>query len=166
MANPSLLRYAALCIILLPLAGCGGQPAITGISGDSGPKISIGDAEKKWQAQNVTRYRIQVMLVQSIWHAQSHTITVRDGKVTDQQASCVPAPFESGKCTVREYKAEDFTVPGLFATARAESKSDDGKWTTIVFDPTYGYPVRISYDHPDVVDEDHGWSVQSFEVLK
>ena len=76
-----------------------------------------------------------------------------------------PGPTENGKCEVQPFDVEEYTVPALFELARSMAQFDEGKWTEIEFDPTYGYPTSISYDHPEILDEDSYWGVQSFEVL-
>ena len=78
--------------------------------------------------------------------------------------SCIPAPTENGKCEVQPFDAAEYTVPGLFAVAYALAEHEDGNWTEIEFDPTYGYPARMRYDHPEIIDEDSYWGVRSFEV--
>jgi hypothetical protein len=125
----------------------------------------IADQEQKWLEKHIDSYRIVVSHVSSVWHAQTQEITVRAGKVVDQSASCIPAPTENGKCEVQPFDAEEYTVPGLFELARSLALFDDGQWTEIEFDPTYGYPASMRYDHPEIVDEDSYWGVRSFEVL-
>ncbi len=127
-------------------------------------QAQIGSAEQRWQAQHIASYRIQVQQMSSIWHLQRHTITVRDGVVVDQSATCIPAPIEGRECKVRPFVAEDYTVAGLFETARSIAKSTAGGMT-ITFDPTYGFPSTIGSAPPGVIDGDQSWVVLSFEVL-
>ena len=126
----------------------------------------LDDAEKKWQSAAVESYAIEVLEVNSIWHAQTQTLTVVDGQVTDTAASCIPAPMEMRECKVKAFEAQRFTIDGLFAEARSRLKSEQAKWVKISYDPTYGYPATISYNHPDIVDEDWGMRVTKFEVQK
>ena len=123
------------------------------------------NSERLWQNQNIQSYRIEVLVVNSIWHAQTHTITVQHDEVMEADAACIPAPFENGVCQANPFVAEDFTVPGLFAKARAVSEELDPSHITIEFDPTYHFPASISFDDPDIIDEDWSWRVTSFEVL-
>jgi ABC-type polysaccharide transport system permease subunit len=125
----------------------------------------VADQEQKWLEKDIDSYRIVVLHVSSVWHAQTQEITVRLGKVVDESASCIPAPTEDGKCEVEPFDAEEYTVPGLFELARSLALFDDGQWTEIEFDSVYGYPAGMSYDHPEIVDEDSYWGVRSFEVL-
>ncbi|HNB52182.1 MAG TPA: DUF6174 domain-containing protein [Anaerolineales bacterium] len=130
------------------------------------PASPLDNAERKWQEQEIVNYKIEVLTVNSIWHAQYQEITVENGVVTEQSARCVPAPFEMGECEVQDFVAEEFTVPGLFAHARAVSEETNPDFLTISFDPTYFYPQNISFNDPEIVDEDWGWSVTAFEVLE
>lgn len=132
------------------------------------PSLSakIAKAEQKWQEQGIESYRIEVLHARSTWHAQYHQITVRDGKVVQQSAYCIPAPAESGECEVEPFNAEDYVAPGLFSLARSEAKREQGQWAQIEFDPTYGFPSKISFDNPEAIDEELVWRVTAFEVLR
>jgi hypothetical protein len=129
------------------------------------PTEQLDQAEQKWAEQGITRYRIEVLVV-SIWHAQSHQITVQNNQVVDAQARCIPAPMELGACEVRANTAEDYIVPGLFALARSEIQSEQAAWVQITYHPSYGFPSQVSFDDPELVDEDWGWRVTAFEVVK
>ncbi len=127
---------------------------------------SVEQREQVWLEQNITAYRIEVLVIRSVWHAQSHQITIQNGQVESATASCVPAPTEAGKCEVEDFDAEDYTVAGLFRKAHAQAQSQYAAWATITYDPTYGFPQQISYNHPEMIDEDWSWRVTAFEVLK
>ncbi len=124
----------------------------------------IDQQEHKWLEKDIDSYRIVVSCVCSTWHAQTQEILVSEGKVVEQSATCAPAPAESGECEVESFDPEEYTVAGLFALAHSLAESDAGNWTEIEYDPTYGFPVRIAYDDPDMMDEDSYWGVRSFEV--
>ena len=123
-------------------------------------------AELKWQQQLVASYRIEVLEVRSIWHAQTNKITIRNNQVVEYTGDCVPAPAEGGKCSIEAFDPDTYTVPGLFGKARTHSTEEKAKWMKITFDSTYGYPSQISYDNPDILDEDWSVRVTAFEVLK
>jgi hypothetical protein len=133
-----------------------------GLLGGSG----VDQAELKWRQQSVASYRIEVLEVNSIWHSQAYTITIRNGQIVDSSTHCVPAPAEGGKCKVEAFDPNTYTVPGLFGAARARAADEQAKWLKITFDSTYGYPNQISYDNPDILDEDWLVRVTTFEVLK
>ncbi len=119
-------------------------------------------AEKRWQAQPIDSYQIEVLVVNSTWHAQYHLITVRDGEVVDSSARCIPAPAEMGKCEVREYTADDYTVPGLFSKARTALTSIYARFMEVDYEPTYSFPNIISYSNPEIIDGGWMWRVTSF----
>ena len=128
--------------------------------------VQISQAERVWQETAIEDYQIKVLVVQSIWHAQSHTITVESGQVVESSASCTPAPMEFKDCQVRDFDAADFTVPGLFAKARDQTELGNNRWSVITFNASYGYPNKIAYDHPEIMDEDWAWRVVDFQVMK
>ena len=153
-----LITLACLASVL---AGCDFLP----LSMSNRLLAQVAQQEQEWREKDIDSYRIVVLHVRSVWHAQTHEITVRAGEVVDQSASCIPAPTENGKCEVQPFDAAEYTVPGLFGLAQSLAQFDDGEWTEIEFDPTYGYPTGISYDHPERLDEDSYWGVRSFEIL-
>jgi hypothetical protein len=127
---------------------------------------SLDQREQAWLEQNISNYRIEVLVVRSVWHAQSHRLTVRNGQVQEATADCIPAPTEAGTCEVEEFDPEEYTVAGLFRRAQAQMQSEYAQWVTIAYDPSYGFPQQISYNHPDIIDEDWSWRVTDFEALK
>jgi len=129
------------------------------------PLTPLEQGEESWARDGVDDYRI-VVVITSIWHRQRHDITVRDGQVTEATATCDPAPTELGRCQVQPFDAEDYTMPGLFARARSLTYSRDAQYGKIEFDATYGFPARMSYNHPDLIDEEWAWRVETFEVLE
>ncbi len=160
LGNRALYIAALLC--LAPSAkACGLQHQIL----QNQVLVQIDEAKEKWLDQGIESYRIEVLVVISVWHAQSHAITVEDGKVVDQSASCIPAPTEFGECELRPFDSQDYTVAGLFSQARRVARSDSAEFAVIDFDPTYGFPSRIRFDHPEMIDEDWVWAVSSFEVV-
>lgn len=119
----------------------------------------------KWAAQNITSYQIQVTEI-SLWNIQTHTVTVKDGVITEEFATCQPSLLSfDGTCQIEPYEAENFTVPGLFALAQRFMEQDNGEWTTITYNETYYFPTDISYNNPDIYDEEVSWRVDLFEPL-
>ena len=123
-------------------------------------------SQVKWAAQDITSYKIVVLAVNSIWHAQTIKVEVLNNQVIDHSATCIPAPTEPDSCEIQPYNAEDFTVSGLFAHAIDMTGKQDKKWVEIKFQTKYGYPEQISFDDPEILDEDSTWRVTSFEVVK
>ncbi len=140
------------CILTILLVGC--------------RATQVDQMEQAWLDRKVTSYRIEVLVVNSIWHAQSHQITVRDNQVESVTAACTTAPMEFEKCQVKAFNAEDYTVAGLFKKARSEADSHEATPVKITYDSTYHFPKTISYNDPNIVDEDWSWSVMAFEALK
>jgi hypothetical protein len=136
------------------------------VPGPSEPLAQITSQKQHWDALNIQRYRISVLKVESIWHAQTNTITVQDGQVTDQSATCTPAPFEGRSCEVREFDPNEFTVPGLFDVALKYAPESARNQLRVTFDDKYHYPTTISRDEAEVTDDDVVWRVTSFEILR
>jgi hypothetical protein len=128
------------------------------------PVSTVDRQEQRWRSLGITDYRLRALDVRSIWHAETVTVTVRAGALADHNAACIPAPIEDGKCAVRAYDPLEYTVEGLFARARDELRIDGGRHTQVEYDPACGFPTRIAYDHPDIVDEDRIIRVTSFEA--
>ncbi len=145
----------------LALAACMLATLLTGCR-----TTQVDQMEQAWQDHKIASYRIEVLVVNGIWHAQSHQITVRDNQVESATADCITAPMEFEKCQVKAFNAEDYTVAGLFKEARAQAESREATPAKITYDATYHFPQQISYDDPNMVDEDWSWRVTAFEVLK
>lgn len=136
-----------------------------GLFGSSEPNTpsALDTQEQAWQALGLTDYRIEVRRIDSIWHAQTYVIVVQDNQVVGHTTNCTPAPFEGRYCSNREYDAADYTVLGLFASARDLTERRDADTVTITFDSTYHFPTRIGYNDPQLLDEDTYWQVLAFE---
>lgn len=134
-------------ILLLSLLGCTTQSELE-------------RAEAKWEHQDIQSYRIQVQ-VGGFWSMHNYLVIVRDGKVVDSSSTCIVAPGQLEPCQAAPFDPEQFTVPGLFAIARAQLASSD-EWTTVEYDARYGYPMSIRYDQPQLADEEQIWSVLEF----
>ena len=146
-----------ICLVVM-LASCNSAQ-------DLSLQKEVEQAEQRWAEQSVDDYRI-VVVTSSIWHMQIHDITAQDGDVAEASATCEPASVEMGKCDVQPFDAEDYTVAGLFARARWLAQSRDAQYGQIEFDPTYSFPARMSFNHPEMIDEEWGWRVETFEVLE
>ena len=102
--------------------------------------------------------------MRSIWHLQTYKIEVWSGEIT-HTAACILAPTEGRQCQVEPFDPSDYTVEGLFDTVTWVLESEYAQWANIQYHPEYGYPKIISFNHPDILDEDNLWAVLEFELL-
>ena len=86
----------ALFALIELVAACEGAPRVSATP-------SIDQREQAWLEQNITAYRIEVLVVRSVWHAQSHRITIQNGQVESATAACIPAPTEAGRCEMARH---------------------------------------------------------------
>jgi hypothetical protein len=156
--------FVAFSAITLLLEATGLFDSPSRIIIDTEPAVPVDRKLTEWINLAITDYRIEVRRIDSIWHMQTYVITVIDGQVAAHSAECIVAPFEYRSCEVRAYDAADYAVEGLFATAR-DMISRYGEYVTITFDETYHFPSHISYNDPQIYDEDTSWIVVSFEPL-
>jgi hypothetical protein len=122
------------------------------------PKSQLTRGEKIWEEAGIKNYQISIQVVQSIWHLQIYNLTVENGLVIDSNASCIPAPYEGRECTEISFDPDNFTIPALFSMAEKQIKSQQSKWLKIEYDQDFGFPNIISFNDPDILDED--WSYQ------
>jgi len=127
-------------------------------------KKELNRAKILYRAQGITHYRLKVRHMRSIWHMQTYDIEVWNGEIT-HTAACVPAPTEGGQCQVEPFDPADYTVEGLFDTVTWVLESDYANWANIQYHTEYGYPKIISFNHPNILDEDNLWAVLEFELL-
>lgn len=142
-------------------ASVGARTTATGIGGSRNVDAAqIDAAERQWVATSIVSYRISVQDA-SFWHAQINTITVENGRVANQSATCIDTPGGPRPCKVDPFTASDYTVPGLFAWARS-SIAQPNLSVRIMFDPDYGFPRAIGTDIPNASDAIHSLSVREF----
>ena len=130
----------------------------------------IEKAESKWFKQSIPNYLIELEAQGSPFHAYL-VYFVKDGKLASKTCS----GFWPG------FKETDYTVPGLFSEARrtlnpSPPYSDLGlsleelrQSVEIEFDPTYGFPKKISqnlYKVGRYHDANFYLKVVSFEIVK
>ncbi len=151
-------RLAFFMFLVFTLVGCNGNHA------DSSTEVLQKNLEK-WQEMKIQDYRIEVMVVNSIWHAQKNALTVINGSPVDAESTCSPAPMEFGECVIQTFDLHDFEVEGLFSKAQEVLKSDGAADIEVKYDPDYSFPVEISYDAPAIVDDDWSWRVISFTQI-
>jgi hypothetical protein len=121
-------------------------------------------AQVEWDRQGILDYEIEIRQV-STFSDQTHRLSVESGDVADASAECTPALADyRNPCTLREFDAEDFTVPGLFELAESQSERDGGRWTIIELDERYGFPTTISYSNRELIDGWVFWKVRGFEA--
>ncbi len=135
------------------------------VPGPSEPVLQIAAKQNQWRAKNIRSYRISVMKVQAVFHAQTNTITVQDDKITQQSAICTPAPMEGRSCDVKEFDPNEFTVNGLFKTALIFAPDSAKYQLRVTFDENYFFPATIARDEKEVVDDELLWRVVAFEPL-
>ncbi len=129
------------------------------------PKSQLTRGEKTWEVTGINNYQISVQVIQSIWHLQIYNLTVENGLVIDSSTSCIPAPYEGRECVIKTYDPDDFTIPALFSLAEQQIKSKQSKWLKIEYDPDFGFPTMITFNDPDILDEDWSYQVISFSKL-
>lgn len=151
-------RHFFILLLILFLAACT-------VPGPSEPVALIAAKQNQWHAKNIRRYRISVQKVQAIFHAQTNTLTVQDGAVTAQSATCTPAPFEGRECKIQSFDPNEFTVEGLFKTALQYAPESETYQLRATFDETYHFPKTLSRDQANVADDETFWQVVSFEPL-
>jgi hypothetical protein len=129
------------------------------------PKSQLTSGEKIWEESGINNYQISIQVVQSIWHLQIYNLTVEDGLVIDSSTSCIPAPYEGRECAIKTFDPDDFAIPALFSLAEQQIKSKQSKWLKIDYDPDFGFPTMITFNDPEILDEDWSYQVISFTKI-
>jgi FlaG/FlaF family flagellin (archaellin) len=120
---------------------------------------------QKWQAQNISHYRMHVNIgcFCPFFDRMPVTVEVRDGQVlsvTDSQGQPVGADDP-----IRAFGNEQLmTIEGVFAYAREALQTADK--TEITYDPALGYPVSLNIDRIEMaIDDEMSVLISAFEVL-
>lgn len=168
-------------LLILALAACGAAPptmtptptpppppTMTPVP----PKLAqLATQRARWQALGITDYDIVVRETHAFSLVYLSTVIVRGGRVQTQSASCSGPVGSSGSCP----NAARYTVPWLFAEAEAyldgtrtrqlgirTTNATQADGTTVTYDATYGFPYSITWDLPDVYDEQVTIRIASF----
>jgi hypothetical protein len=135
------------------LAACSEPTAITG------DEMELEMARRKWDAQQVDDYRMQVRLV-GAWFGGAAVIHVRNGV----PVSVEPVGNQSGAGTSELWSYYD-TVEELFAVVE-RAVEEDAYHLDATFNARYGLPVDVFVDQiENAVDDEHGFIVETFDEL-
>ncbi len=127
-----------------------------------------------WQALGIADYDIVVRETHAFGSDIRQTVTVRGGQVQKQETSCSGPGQPHSFCQ----PLSRYTVPDLFDLAeqfieqtRPEqtrirmASASQPSGTTIHYNPTYAFPSTITWDLPDVHDEEVTITVYSLIPL-
>lgn len=139
----------ALAIAAVALAGI--VPGLGSCQGGGDPAAlaELEDAQARWAQAGLDDYRLQLRFL--CFCAEDVTapviVTVEDGVVTSVEWAEPQHPEG-------EPSPERPTVDGLFEIARSAIGSSDG--VRIAYDPQYGYPLSVSIDPDEEINDDEG----------
>jgi Family of unknown function (DUF6174) len=123
------------------------------------------DAEQRWNAEGINSYQIVVRRVDATWQLQWNTIVVRDGQVTESSSRCARTPAGPEMCRVQPFNPGEYTVTGLFVTARDLLAKHPTTTVGVRYNEAYGYPREMFSDRPNVTDDTQMWAVESLTPL-
>jgi hypothetical protein len=141
---------AALIVILLASAACGDATALD---------RRMGFAQALWQEQGPPSYRITVSRSCECMPETTApaVVEVTDGIVTSRRY------VQSGEVVPSQYAEWFPTIDGLFGIIEA-ARRDRVAQLDVTYDPTWGYPTRISIDREaNMVDDEVVISARAFE---
>jgi hypothetical protein len=162
-------RLVGLTLLVVLVGFAGVLTQVAGLAFQDDPRTELrhetDEAEQRWRASGITSYRIVVERVNATRHDQWDTIVVRDGQVTEHTAHCLQARPEPEPCRVQAIDPAEYTVPGLFATARKLLAQNPPEVVDLLFDDTLGHPRRMVRNIPRASDAFQFWRVESFTPL-
>lgn len=124
------------------------------------PEIDqLNEAERKWQAAGVTRYRIRTHFEAEIYLDGTVEMQVENGQQTS--VNCTSQPGYISGCSF--LLTENYSVAGLFQRVRQEL-ADPSVHLTVKYDAMYGFPRSIALESRTST----GWSdttVEDFVIL-
>ena len=120
----------------------------------------------KWEDANITHYRYSVFIgcFCAFRNDMPLTIEVKDGtpvSITTTDGTVVDAthPFY-------EIYVSYVTIDSIMLNLEADLAGDADE-VIVTYDPTYGYPTRVSIDYiKDAVDDELSYEITNFEILK
>ena len=134
----------ALCSLL---SACGGGQA----------RDTLNTNRALWEAQALTDYSYH-------FHRACFCAMV-DPVIIEVHGTDITVTYEDGQPMESENLHLFPTIPGLFDIV-SDAIAADPYSLEVEYDPTYGYPTRISIDYAkDIVDEEMGYVASDLEIL-
>lgn len=135
----------------------------------------IVNARQQWDTLEIDDYTISIRFYENFANGitTQRNVSVKDGQV--ESSTCL-----GNKCPLFVL-TEIFTIDDLFDVAEgatiktlfASDEDPDGLFeqysecvNQLSFDSTYGFPKIMSVDCPNSADEEHSFTVLSFEISK
>lgn len=130
--------------------------------------MRINSAQEQWQAAQINHYRIELISA-SAWTMITVELEINDGQVVS--SSCTPEGMANA-CERVDFQS--FSVPSLFDRAQKDASfTGNFDMDSNIFpcfsaevDPSYHYPSTLSFDCPDILDEQWVLRVLSFEPIE
>jgi hypothetical protein len=117
------------------------------------------DEQAEWESLNIESYHIAVQRA-SAWNVLQVEVWVQDNQVKLLQAGCEPG-FIGLACHVDSINPRDYLVGELFNQVEGVGEI----LARVEYDPTYHFPMLITVNDPDLIDEEYAIRVTAFEVL-
>lgn len=157
------MKKLLIFVLAIVLSAC------TTIANAGQPKSDVEKARDKWQAANISHYRMNLFVsCFCVFNEEMPLVVeVRDGEVVSLES-------ESGKelnPTNLQYYERYLTIEKLFAEIEKGFKtegSDSGAAdkVTVTYDETYGFPTEINIDFvEEAIDDELYITVSNFEAL-
>jgi hypothetical protein len=144
-----------LLVLVLVLAAC-----------SAAPKSELARNHEKWNAANVTGYRMNLFIgcFCGFTDKMPLTVEVRKGEVVSMTyADGTPV---SASDMNREFFDRFATIDRLFADIETGQTSKADK-VEITYDPTYGFPSQVNVDAiQNAVDDEYSVQISNFEALQ
>jgi Family of unknown function (DUF6174) len=124
-------------------------------------KISY--AETRWQLSNIRSYEL-IGQADWGWHQHTFQISVVNGRIVNSKCELgYDEPYDASWCST-QFDASTHLVPALFNKARdlletGNQMCPQEDYFQVEFDRSNGVPTRISFDCPDVSDEQEEWQI-------
>lgn len=141
---------------------------------------TIADESKLWEELNIVSYQIEVWQ-SGVWVDFKLKITIIGNEVTEFEGTCGEAllDFDGNNCkeALARISPEKYTIQASFEELKKSrgyfeaewGEHDTSSWSesiSITFDNQYHYPKLISYDVPEVADEEYTLEILSFKILQ
>lgn len=148
-----------LALRMCVAAGCAAMLAACGdITGSGGNRAELRRAMDRWNAQGIDDYRMTVRM-QGGMIGGAAVVTVRDGVPVSVE------PIHEGPELPASFFAPFDTVEDLFHVLQVAHRDRAGR-IDAEYHSQLGMPVDVYIDpEENVVDEEHGFEIEAFEVL-
>lgn len=121
-------------------------------------------SQDDWETLDIENY-IMTFQFAGVWTMYEAQIRVENGYMEDIHIGCDLSIIPMDSCILPFGNLNELNIDMMFDAARQAVEHGDGKFAVIGFDETYHFPDVVSFNDPEIYDEEYSFHVIAFDVI-